>query len=108
MIRCIPVDGGEPFEVDDLTPCNFLLSITATARRPASKKWSLGEVAVGTQCHGVGGILRLQPSGIEVSVESWRERAIRLEKELAISRAEVHYLEDWISERSPKDGGTND
>lgn len=107
MIRCIPVDGSDPFEIDELTPCNFLLSIAATARRPASKKWSLGEVAIGTQCHGVGGVLRLQPSGIEVSVESWRERAIRLEKELTISRAEVHYLEDWISE-SDGNGGPRD
>lgn len=70
MIRCIPVDGSEPFEVDN----DLMISYTHPAWGPC-EEW-LRKVAMTP--HTV-----LPVRGISCRIESWRERAERLEKELA-------------------------
>lgn len=75
MIRCYPVDGSESFEVD------------VEAHTYASTE-RVGDLAHDPSpgVHPIRG-----PDGFyqDCLIESWRERAERLERELAISRAET-------------------
>jgi hypothetical protein len=72
MIRCIPVDGSEAFEVENDSRAMWLFE----SRRfddLASELYSYVEVDVGE---------------VRCRIESWRERAERLEKELEALRCQ--------------------
>ena len=74
MIRCIPVDGSEPFDVENDTALDRYSGFDLIIRRAAR----IADV-------DSKDIWRPRYGGPPVPclVESWRERAERLEKELA-------------------------
>ena len=76
MIRCIPVDGSAPFEVESGT----------LARRTRRGGYPYGKLiaACDLACAWFEDRRRVAVVRDQlVSIESWRERAERLEKELA-------------------------
>lgn len=74
MIRCYPLDGSGPFEVENETPCDacYLNEVRFVCWYPTT---------IGIQALGSNNVVLLGKR--EVRVESWRERAERLETELA-------------------------
>lgn len=91
MIRCIPVDGSEPFEVENAhrlkheLPDGVWMYLAASdvidTNRAIIYRW----IAVDDDQQRV------------CRIESWRERAERLEKELAALRAKI--ASDAMDER---------
>ena len=77
MIRCYPVDGSEPFEVENKTNVYWSGEFIGFAQ----------EIAADPPDDAVN-IHRCL-----CRVESWRERAERLEKELAVAKAETVWVE---------------
>ena len=67
MIRCIPVDGSEPFEVEDLWA-----PFDENAKHHA-RVYAVAQSENGGQ--------HMIVNGTPCRIESWRERAERLEKE---------------------------
>jgi len=72
MIRCIPVDGSAPFEVED-----------SWAPFDENTKHHARVYAV---AQAENGGQRMIVNGVACRIESWRERAERLEKEIEALR----------------------
>ena len=97
MIRCIPVDGSEPFEVEDLERvlrCNH-----------SGQSYCYHQFAWHIALRGVPTSRRSHYTvrGIHCLIESWRERAERLETELAALRAKM--ASDAMDERRLSEHG---
>ena len=84
MIRCIPVDGSEPFDVGE----HDLFERIENGERVIDHADRLA--GHGTTFHWTPGFVGRR---VECRIESWRERAERLEQELAISKAETALAE---------------
>ena len=95
MIRCIPVDGSAPFEVendcvlDRFTPRDdhVILRAARIADIGSADEWTPRFTSRPVACH----------------LESWRERAERLEKELGELRQKIA-LDAMLKRRESEHG----
>lgn len=74
-VRCYPVDGSEPFEVDEGARCLWPMSLPEDD--------VVGRLAMWES-------LRCYVDDVLVRVESWRERCVRLEQDLHLARQDLH------------------
>lgn len=88
MIRCIPVDGSEPFDVPDNE------AVVRCTKTGTPDKSGFGHEAPAIVWAGYDNDSKWAHRsrlvrGRLCRIESWRERADRLEKELAAARDEL-------------------
>lgn len=85
MIRCTPTDGSVPFEV----PNDALLDRFT----PRDEHIVLRAERIADIAHDHIWTPRAHGRPVECLIESWRERAERLERELAIAKSETRWEE---------------
>jgi hypothetical protein len=93
MIRCIPVDGSAPFEVED----DAVVSLQNARRMRGETVIFTEQIKAGELAQGPPNIVLV--GDVRARMESWRERAERLEKELeALRHQNALDIMDWRRE----------
>ena len=95
MIRCIPVDGSEPFEVENDAALDRFTARDDHIILRAERIADIGSADEWTP--------RFSERTIACRIESWRERAERLEKELGELRQKIA-LDAMLKRRESEHG----